>query len=518
MTPLGPPLSCSQADRTMYDDALAGLSFQFNPVAVQPAVARKNSSGSQAQRLRRAGRSGGGSGAALSAGASSKSVAFNLKEHRPGPAYGSPEPPQEPPQQPAAARSSRLEGTAATAPARAAPDDTAGPQLQGSAGLARLKLASLARHRAAAQAEAGLVQPSPSPPAAAAANSGASSALASTASEAAAAAEHEAAVLCDIGGLLAGCSSQLLDDPLPRPALPEHLLRGMRGLAIPPAVAHAAAPAAGAAPDAEEGGYQIAAYPPDSASSGSSGGGGQELQAAAMPGPAAADAAAAAAAAGSAAAGDGGDECVTADSSSRLAATSAADRGQLPQPPATLEEALQCLGLLPQPAAAPAGHVSSATSARLQAVQVVLAARRQAAEATELLPLVQRLRRVCMHLEFHKVGGWPGCCVCRRQQSLPCGQPEATGVESGVADALAILCCVLIAGKHAAGPQPQAQRRGQQRRQFCAAPGALAFWAIQHCGQQAPAQQRLQPRGAAAAPTQGVAVGTISQRPAACCC
>ena len=76
--------------------------------------------------------------------------------------------------------------------------------------------------------------------------------------------------------------------------------------------------------------------------------------------------------------------------------------------PATLEEALHCLDLLPAAAAVARPPVSAATAPpphwlRVRATALVLAARRQAAIEAVLLPLVRRLRQVRMHIEYHKV-------------------------------------------------------------------------------------------------------------------
>jgi hypothetical protein len=92
--------------------------------------------------------------------------------------------------------------------------------------------------------------------------------------------------------------------------------------------------------------------------------------------------------------------------------------------PDSLEAALCCLGLLAQPAHGCTASRGGDTVAsrlpqpaiqqqqfhlqqQLHAVQVVVAAKRNALISAELLPLVQRLRQVLMHLEFHQVS-----CLC----------------------------------------------------------------------------------------------------------
>ncbi|PRW60080.1 hypothetical protein C2E21_1756 [Chlorella sorokiniana] len=334
------------------DQALAGLSFAFEPVSVAPAA---RSSPRKAPRA---------PPAAVAAAAAAPKVSFSLRERGPGPTYGSPPPAAEQQQQDAS-----RPGSAA----------------QGAAGLAALKLASLRRRAAVLAAAPPAAEPGdaaedrPTLP-----NQPAAEEEAGRQQR-----EEEDELLRCIETRLAGCSAGVLQEPAAAVLPPQHVLLGLPALAPgPPAVAPSAGSQTGGQPE-----ELIGAYRP-------------------------ADCGAAAAQPSVEAPQAGGqlDGCAAATATGSAGSSAGAAAG-----PQTLEEALQCLGLLgAQPAegrqggeALPTSSSSSSEGAagqprwlRLRAVQVVVAAKQWAAAAADLLPLVQRLRQVRMHLEFHKVA-WP---------------------------------------------------------------------------------------------------------------
>lgn len=337
---------------------LAGLGFAFEPVSLalktdKAGQGRRRS----AERPREPARPGSGDGGACAApqqaAPSPKGVSFNLNARGPGPTYGAPQQQQ--------AETNQQPGS-----------NDAGRVPPGAAGLAALKLASLWRRAAAGVA---------APPAPAAVDGGgaAAAAVPEHATVAADAPGGDGALLDRIQRLLAGCSAGMLEDPPPAVLPPQHIMVGMPVLALPPPAYDAAA--AGTSQSSSSAGVQ-----------------GEQLIGAYHPGPVGSGGGAAAAAA---------DDAVAAAESAEAVLPS--DCSSVPR---TLGEAMQCLGLL-----APAGRgeedaalgTSSRASddtqpqwVRLRAVQLVLAAKRQAAAAAELLPLVRRLRQVSCHLEFHR--------------------------------------------------------------------------------------------------------------------
>lgn len=332
------------------DQALAGLSYAFEAVSVAPPTRRSP------QKAHRA------PPAAAAASAPAK-VAFCLRERGPGPAYSSRPPAAVQPRQP-----------------QDEPTSRPGSAERGAASIAALKLASL-RRRAAVLASA----PAADEPEGAAAAQPAHSVAAAAEEAGRQQQEEEDALLRCVEARLAGCGSGALQEPAAVVLPPQHVLLGLPALARgPPAAAPAANNCGGQQQEA-----LIGAYRPADSSGAAAEPPGARLEANGCP-----------------------DGCpAEADSSSVTAATS----------PQTLEEALQCLGLLDQQ---PAEALSSAGSSssdgvagqprwvRLRAVQVVVAAKQRAASAADLLPLVQRLRQVHMHLEFHKVGrpAFEGLC------------------------------------------------------------------------------------------------------------
>lgn len=394
------------------DSALAGLGFRFSPVRLKPATTsalpRDCSSGKSPQGRHR----GSGADRAPTAASSGgpKSVAFNLRERRPGPAYSSPDvvlaeaPAQGSRQRPWQLYTAAAAERGARHPAGAASRSS----------LAQLKLASLRRRAPVVAAANPAAKGDPGSPAVAgAATLLAAAAAPSTAVKAAPkqsgapalpppaapgvdpAGGNAAQLLQDMELVLAGCSSQVLEDPPPTVPLPEHVLLGLPVLAVPQRAAGTAAEASqheGAAED-------------DCAHASTSGGACSEHIGVLQPAPSSASA----------------DQLV-----SRQAATSSGPH--VPEPeggeatlqpsqpsdahllPATLEDALQLLGLLARQQSTAAGSVCSSSVngppqlwLRLRAVQMVVAAKEHTALAS-LVPLVRRLRQVRLHLEFHKVG------------------------------------------------------------------------------------------------------------------
>lgn len=337
------------------EQALAGLGYAFEPVSLAPKARRSPQKSHRAPP------------AAAAAAPPKVQVTFSLPlERGPGPAYGSP---------PSAAQQPSQSG-AASWPGSAA---------HGAAGLAALKLASLRRRAAVlagAPAAAELEGPAGAQPAQ----------LDQAAGQPAGEQQRDeqGALLRCMEERLAGCGSGVLHEPAAAPPPPQHVLLGLPALAPGPPAAVLASSLIGSQSEPLIGAYRpsegaSAVAPcldarPEASSHPS------EERAAATP----------------AAAGSHGSSAAT-----------AAD-------PRNLEQALQCLGLLdPQSAEGrPGGKalpsaVSSSSSegaagqlrwVRLRAVQVAVATKQQAAAAADLLPLVQRLRQVRMHLVFHQVG------------------------------------------------------------------------------------------------------------------
>lgn len=385
--------------RQVDDSSLAGLGFSFTPVNLCHVTAPKGHS---------AGQGPPGSGGADRAPAA-KAVAFNLRKRQPGAAYGSPEAQQ------AAAGDGRQCQPAEAGTARG----TTLAQLPASSSLAQLKQASL-RRRAVAAAATELPPPplqlrplSVPPPA------GPTPALLARERESRAAEPaglevsspgadsqrtqllqdvdgRSAQLLKDMESMLAGCSAAVLDEPAPSSSPQQHILLGRPVLAVPPPAQEAAARGAPAAPsDAARldksaakalpcatctvaaGAGCIAAHPlaPQSGSVGA---------------PATEECAPAAAQWTDAAAGG-------------------------PSPPESLEQALQCLGLLASQWGAEASSRAAAAEGvagqhwvRLRAVQLAVAAKVAGSAEAELVPLVRRLRQVRLHLEFHQASGGLG--------------------------------------------------------------------------------------------------------------
>lgn len=357
----------------MKDSALAGLGFAFEPVAIQPAASSRPAAAGQ--------RHG-------PPAATATRVAFSLKERRPGPAYGSPEPQdgaQEQQQQQKQNQQNQQQAPARPASAAAAAHHAGGDGGRAAgapASLALLKLANL-RRRAAAQAADALQQQVEERPLLRPPLPTAAPAAAPERAPAAAAAQDEG-LLHELESALAGTSLKAGPDLLAQAPPSVHALLQGPVLAAPPDASDAAAAAAGSpACELEQ---QIAAYRPAVEHPCSTGGADAAAQTTTAP------------------AYTSGAEMPSSSSTS---------------PPETLEEALRCLGLLaarwqgagaagagggdsPAPAAAPDG-AALPHWVRLRAVQVVVAAKQQQAAAGEVLPLVQRLRQVRMHLAFHQV-------------------------------------------------------------------------------------------------------------------
>ena len=332
---------------------LAGLGFAFEPVALaRPPQAQRAPLG----RGRRA-----AAPPPPAAAPAAKAVDFNLRERGPGPAYGSPPPAaeQSQPQQPQSDAGSRPGSAAHSA-----------------AGLAALKLASLRRRAVQATAP---VAPEPALPAHAAAGADAAHTQQQQQQP-----EVEGALLRGMEAALVGCAAGVLEQA-PAQLLPaQHVLLGLPALAPGPPEPQLQAAADGTPGAALPEGL-IGAYRP------ADGGG-----------------------AGAPAESGAPASCSQAGGGVGAAPAEAHPVAACPQ---TLEEALRCLGLLaPHPAAeepgsqAPAPASSEAAAGqpqwvRLRAVWLVVAAKQRAAAAAEVLPLLQRLRQVRMHLEFHQVRG-----------------------------------------------------------------------------------------------------------------
>ena len=341
------------------EQALAGLGYAFEPVSLAPTARR---SPQKPHRVPPA------AAAAAAAAPPKGQVTFSLPlERGPGPAYGSPL-------------------SAAQQPSQSGAASWPGSAAHGAAGLAALKLASL-RRRAAVLAGAPAAAELEGP-------AGAQHALLDQAAGQPAGRqqpEEQGALLRCMEERLAGCSSGVVHEPA-AVVPPQHVLLGLPALAPGPPVAVLASSLTGSQSEPLIGAYRpsegaSAVVPcldarPEASSHPC------EERAAATP----------------AAAGSDGSSAVTAAG------------------PRNLEQALQCLGLLdPQSAEGrPGGEVlrsavsnSSSSSegaaeqprwVRLHAVQVAVATKQQAAAAADLLPLVQRLRQVRMHLVFHQVG------------------------------------------------------------------------------------------------------------------
>ncbi|EFN53243.1 hypothetical protein CHLNCDRAFT_137152 [Chlorella variabilis] len=372
----------------MTAEALAGLAYSFQPLSLQPARGRAVERGAEPQPRPRS----SGSGSDRGSGGPARSVAFNLKERRPGPAYNSPE------------GSEAGSGNQQTSPGAAnAADDSASASSR-PAGLAHLKLASLRRRAMAGSGAAASALPHSLPAAATAEgvvpaaqdaearaarpapdDTAASRGAPAAAVPAAAEAEQQAALLRGVESALAGCGSQVLQEPPPAVALPHHVLVGMRVLATPPPAPGPAAAGSSGTHQAtsEHEGFQIAAYRPVASVNAE---------------PAA-----------------GGDSAALEPAEAACDASTAACSSQQ-QPPATLQAALCYLGLLASPrqqnsvgslVASSSSQGSSGSDCQLQwvqlrAVQLVVAAKRAAAVDSKLLPLVRRLRQLRMLLAFHQ--------------------------------------------------------------------------------------------------------------------
>lgn len=495
----------------MTAEALAGLAYSFQPLSLQPARGRAVERGAEPQPRPRS----SGSGSDRGSGGPARSVAFNLKERRPGPAYNSPE------------GSEAGSGNQQTSPGAAnAADDSASASSR-PAGLAHLKLASLRRRAMAGSGAAASALPHSLPAAATAEgvvpaaqdaearaarpapdDTAASRGAPAAAVPAAAEAEQQAALLRGVESALAGCGSQVLQEPPPAVALPHHVLVGMRVLATPPPAPGPAAAGSSGTHQAtsEHEGFQIAAYRPVASVNAE---------------PAA-----------------GGDSAALEPAEAACDASTAACSSQQ-QPPATLQAALCYLGLLASPrqqnsvgslVASSSSQGSSGSDCQLQwvqlrAVQLVVAAKRAAAVDSKLLPLVRRLRQLRMLLAFHQVG----CCALPAAQGLrlSAGVAEPPPLFHACLPSTPPLLTPLSADQPAAWAQPQPS--GQQQQQPQAAARALAVWQVELAGQQAPQQQEQQPRGPAAAQAQGTALlppwcstpccssTTACARPLRCC-
>jgi hypothetical protein len=365
----------------------AGLSFQFQAVDVMSAV--ESNRGRSAERSRTTPpppRSG--------SGGTARSVAFNLCPRKPGPAYNSP---RDLCGQQAPDRGRGRPPTSTAAVIEARSTSLGQPS---SSSLANLKLASL-RRRSTAQAGSTHQPPAAAIPAAAEVPLNCSPA--SGGSPAAADQRHQAALLRDAEGLLAGCSSRVLDEPPPSVQQPPHVAVGRPVLALPPQLSpqHAAEQAAEQQQQQQQQqGFCIAAYRPEAGRTGSAPGAslGADSSSSVAPHATVAEAT-----------GGGEAASVSGSSPAAPAPTAAPCRSQRRQL-RTLEDALRRLRLL---AAAPhecgrsAAAVVDSSQARwlrLEALQVVLDSKRTAAASSELLPLLRRLRQVRMHLVFHEVG------------------------------------------------------------------------------------------------------------------
>lgn len=372
------------------ESELAGLGFRFAAVPLKITAGSSSPRAAGARGSSRGSTDSGGGGAVDrpraartdSSVARSKSVGFNLKERRPGTSYSSPEPAAA--AVPEQVRSSSAERALA---ASGSPRQPATAPTSASSSLAHLKLASLRRRAPAAP-------PSSCGSALPVAQASTAAASLPQPEEPPAADPRAAELLHNVESLLAGCDSTALDVPQPDVPLPEHLELGRPVLAVPPWPAGNGAAAGsplelGDGPAALGQGSSIAAFRPSGMAANGEGGAGAGRQPATP----------------AEAAGGGS----PADAVPWPAASALGSQWV----PASLQDALQCLGLLAQQTADSgegAGTSSSAAAGvprwlRLHAVRVVVAGKRAAA-AEELAPLLRRLRQVHAHLAFHQVGAW----------------------------------------------------------------------------------------------------------------
>jgi hypothetical protein len=183
--------------------------------------------------------------------------------------------------------------------------------------------------------------------------------------------------------LLAGCSSQVLEQPPHSVLLPPHVLAGQPVLATPLDLREH---------EVEEQAFQIRAYHPEPV-----------VTATAAPGGCPFRGSAAAAAVST-----------SGDVEGMRAAVPSPERGmdaseRQPEPPVDVQSALCCLRLLGGSSEAGEGEAEAACRClwmRLRAVKVVLSAKQAAEAAADVLAMLHRLRHVRMHLAYHQVS-WP---------------------------------------------------------------------------------------------------------------
>ncbi|KAL4458779.1 hypothetical protein ABPG75_013644 [Micractinium tetrahymenae] len=369
------------------DCSLAGLGYSFTPVNLRPAPAGKGRSAGHAAL--------GSGGADRAPAAAARAVAFNLRERRPGAAYGSPD----------AQRAAEINGKQRAEQAGAGGGAAQAALPPASSSLVQLKQASLRRRAAAAAAAASMPEPKCSiallpvepttapaawerelPDAAPVGNQPAWETVDG----------HAAQLLQDMEALLAGCSAAVLQVPAPTVPQAQHMLLGRPVLAVPPPAPDMPAGGAAAVPAAASWLVQGTAAAQACASYGEA----EEPDSIAAHRPLT---------------NSGGGDAPAAEDCAPTAdplIEAAADCHDVPE---SLEQALRCLGLLASQHGAKAGSSGGTGQdsraaggaaeqqwVRLRAVQLAVAAKMAASRETELAPLVRRLRQVRLHLEFHK--------------------------------------------------------------------------------------------------------------------
>lgn len=367
----------------MRTESLAGLGFEFTPFSLHlpaPGADTKQDGPEKGTRLSRP-------ASASRPRRPPLSVSFNLAPRHPGRGYRPPDPARQDQGLPAA-------GNTHAAP-HAAAEGYAASSAPTASGLHRLKLASLQRrpaHPTGATTATGAAAA-----VAAAADRDSARGTSSTAAEPAAGGAPPDAG-SGTGALLAGCSSQVLEQMLPTPSPPGLVAAGRAVLA---------APSNPREHEAEEPAFQIPAYRPEPVTDGDTVG-----------------------ADGCSSEGGAGAGGFTGDASvaGRRAAVSRPEQRVEPgarqlEPPLDVQAALRCLGLLP---GAGEGAVESAhccLRVRLRAAAAVLSAQQVAEAADGALALLRRLRHVRLHLAYHQVScaalACHGCCLQALLQTVP---------------------------------------------------------------------------------------------------
>lgn len=446
--------------RQAEDCSLAGLGFSFTPVSLRAILAPRSRDGCHSQEG-----NGGGDRAPAPA---ARVVAFNLRARRPGASYSSPD----------AQKAAAVDGEQRTAQSRAGSGAALGPPQPASSSLVQLKQASLRRRTAAAATAAASAPPPPSSPPllhsetagprpsgqpvnalpawerectampsrVCASGRGTDSCSAQLPQ---AADSNSTQLLQTMEALLSGCDAAVLQEPAPNRPQDRHMLLGRPLLAAPPAQAANGAPAA---PPAVSWLVQSTAAASPCASGMKAGETGNIAANPLLP-------------SSGSCFGALTEDCTAAAAPALEAAAAGFDF------PASLEQALHCLGLLaPQhgagtsscTAAAQCVAVADERCVRLRAVQLAVAAKMAAGVHTELAPLVRRLRQVRLHLEFHKASGClPSCWTaffCWPVRNVAAALLQCNLGESGSTHAalLPTLCLAsLSAGEHPACAQPQ---------------------------------------------------------------